>query len=104
MKKFILLSAMFLFIASGCSYFKIFHPAVQQGNVLTKKEVNKIKLGMRKNEVEKILGAPVLSNKITSNKLNYVYTFKDYNEPIIEKKLILIFKNDVLIKIENSRY
>ena len=91
-----------LFFLSGCANFKVFHPAVQQGNVITASEVKKIKLGMHKKEVKRILGYPVLSNKFMTNKVNYIYTFKEYDKPLIEKKLILLFEKDILTKINYS--
>lgn len=95
MRKVILLLIFSGFLA-GCHMYR---PDVQQGNVVTKKQVNQLKPGMSQEVVKRFLGDPILINTFTNNRLNYVYTYKHKNLPMTEQQVILTFKNNRLINI-----
>lgn len=78
-------------------------PPVQQGNVLTQAEVSQLKVGMSKDEVQYLIGAPVLNNDLNPDEWDYVYTFKpSYSKPMKTQKLTLIFKNGNLASIDGQ--
>lgn len=83
-------------LLSGCQPYRV---TVQQGNILDKKLVSKLSVGMSKNQVESLLGTPVLTNTFDHNTWTYVST-KQVNGGAIERqKLIIKFKNDKLVQL-----
>lgn len=87
---------------SGCSIHRV---DVQQGNVLEKEELDKLKKGMSKKQVMFLLGTPLLQDAFQTNRWDYIYTYKKGQETELDRKrLTLHFKNDTLQKIENKGY
>ena len=92
----------FSILLSGCSYFHIYQPDIQQGNILEQKQVAQIKPGMSEYAVQHILGQPVLTDVFTKNQIIYIYTMKPNHEKMTQKKLMLTFSNGKLVKIEKN--
>lgn len=78
---------------------------IQQGNEVTAKQIKQIHTGMSKKEVLKVLGQPIQSDALSSNRLDYTYTNQEKGEQITEKQLTLLFdKNGKLNKIISKNY
>ena len=87
---------------SGC--IKPYQPPVQQGNILTAKNVNSIHTGMTSQEVSKILGKPILTNLYRNNLSTYVYTYQAKNSNQLSKQqLIISFKNNRVTNLQNTQ-
>ena len=54
----------------------IYHPPVQQGNIITDKELSALRKGISKAKVRSLFGDSVLVNIYADNRLVYVYTFQ----------------------------
>lgn len=76
---------------SGC-YF-IYKPDIKQGNILTVQKVNAIHIGMTKEEVVAVLGAPILINAFEKNQMIYVYTIQPGHAPFRAEQLRIYFVN-----------
>ena len=79
-----------------------YHPDIQQGNVWDQKTEQQLKSGMSKQQVKTILGDSILTDPFDNNQLIYVYTNYPTKGDYSERKLILTFKNDKLIHIDQS--
>ncbi len=90
-------------LLGGCSYFNIYHPDIQQGNILEQNQVSQIKPGMSEYAVQRILGQPVLTDIFTKNQITYVYTMKPNHEKMTQQKLVLTFNKNKLVKIEKDK-
>ena len=75
---------------------------VEQGNILSPKDVNSIRLGMTEDDVKGILGNPVLVNIFSKGQIYYVYSLRKADGTLLEKKLTLIFNQGWLAKIQYS--
>jgi len=75
-------------------YYK---PDIQQGNIITQTQVNKLKKGMSKNQVITALGTPVVENGFYRNQLIYVSTYQPGHGKYTVKRLVLHFKQGKLI-------
>ena len=96
-----ILSLLLLSLA-GCTLYRA---DIQQGNVIDKKELDKLKLGMNKQQVNFLLGTPLLHNAFQKDRWDYVYTLKtDNRQTEVKKYLSLTFKGDTLSKIDNTNY
>lgn len=93
----------FLFLLStiltGCSFFRPHKLDVEQGNVITQREVSKLKPGMTRSEVKAVMGNPLLANLFTPNRIDYVYTFQPGGRSMQEKRVICIFHNGILQRV-----
>ena len=83
---------------SACSSW-VFRYDIAQGNYLDQKSIDKLQVGMTKEQVKFILGSPVVIDAFSNDTWNYVYTLKSgrdakYNQ---KKHFILGFSSNVLI-------
>lgn len=106
-----------LLIASGCSRDKkpegyqgsvledlpfVYRMTVQQGNILTKETVDRLELGMTKNQVQFLLGTPVLVDFFHRDRWDYTYTLQRGHQPMETRYLTLFFKDEQLARIEGD--
>ena len=85
---------------SACTWLSRKVP-VEQGNIITQAMVDQLKPGMSMEQVEQIMGAPVLSSTFDPNRLDYVYTYtkgKEYKY----QRVTLTFQNDKLVNIAGT--
>ncbi len=75
----------------------VYHPDVQQGNVLTQKDLNALHDGMSAYEVQSLFGDPVLINIFKDNRIVYVYTFQKGHRPMTEKRLLVYLRNNRVV-------
>ena len=76
---------------SACSIYRV---NVQQGNVVSQKELAQIHKGMDKAEVSAVLGAPLLQNPWNSNEWVYSYSDKPAYGSTTVRNIILHFSQD----------
>ena len=86
----------------ACSLIHPYQPNIQQGNILTQAQLQRLHPGMSKDGVAELLGSPVLANTFDDNHWPYVYTFQRNGGPITKKQLDLYFRNDRLVRIEGN--
>ena len=101
--------AFLAFSVGGCSLSQLKLPelkiprvyklSVQQGNVITQEMVNRLKPGMTRNQVEFVMGKPVLSDPFNDDQWVYVYSLEvpDYFTQTF--KMVLAFEGDTLATI-----
>mgnify|MGYP001413382696 FL=1 len=96
MKKFlILIISLFLISCSSTGIYKV---TVTQGTVLKQEDVNKLEVGMNKDQVIFILGNPTFENFFEPNVWNYFYQVTRGNDMLAESKLKIIFDADNLLE------
>ena len=88
-----------LSLLSACSSW-VYRIDIPQGNFLDKKSVDKLQLGMTKEQVKFVIGSPVVEDSFENNTWHYVYQFKsgrseDLNQ---QKRFIIIFEDNILTK------
>lgn len=88
---------------SGCTLITPYTPPVQQGKIIQKNIMQKIKPGMTKAQIQYLLGSPDIQSPLDHNQWYYVYTFqRTIHPPREERKLILSFENDKLASISGD--
>ena len=81
----------------GCSTFSPYKVPVLQGNIIEDKDVDQLVQGLSKDQVQYLLGTPLLNSPIHQQRWEYFYSVKVGNTVVAEKKLSLIFdKGDKL--------
>jgi len=88
---------------SACSSW-VYRIDIPQGNYLEQKSIDKIQVGMTKEQVKFILGSPVMIDTFDKNSWNYIYRFKSGRSKKlnIQKSFIVKFENDKLISAEGD--
>jgi len=84
---------------SGCMSYDFSNRIVQQGNLLPQKNLDKIKVGMSKQDVAKIIGSSLLNNTFNDDRWDYVYTWRTGTGPIKMRRVSFSFKNNLLTHI-----
>jgi outer membrane protein assembly factor BamE len=96
--------ALLLFIAalsSGC--LSVYLPELQQGNAVTQEMVEKLKLGMTRNQVRFVLGTPLVADTFHPDRWDYYFYLKKTGETRGEQRLLTVyFENDVLARVEGD--
>lgn len=99
----ILLTALFMTAALlGCKNYDFSRKYVQQGNILSKARVDRLKIGMSKSDVAILMGTSSISPLFNNDRWDYAYTWRKTNKPMIVRHLVLTFKNDRLVHIERK--
>ena len=87
---------------SGCGVFDwlIYKPDIPQGNYMEKQQVEKLRIDMTKEQVEYVLGRPVLRDSFSDDTWYFVYHYKSGRDAsIIHKELIINFDGDKLVTV-----
>lgn len=92
-KQIILLSVFASALLVGCSSYKM---DIQQGNYITQQELNLIKRGMSRAEVQQILGTPLLQDDFNQGRWDYVFLIKKGNGVTKRNGLTVFFQNGVV--------
>lgn len=86
---------------SACSSW-VFRIDIPQGNFLDVKDVEKLRIGMTKEQVVFVLGNPVLRDSFDNDTFYYVYEMKRGNKSFGEdfrKELIIQFEEDKIANV-----
>ena len=85
-------------LLGACSIHRL---DVQQGNLIEPEQLEKLKVGMDKNQARFVLGAPMVTDLFHDNRWDYVYSRRREGELNTEiKRVSLFFENDVVARIE----
>jgi outer membrane protein assembly factor BamE len=88
---------------SACSSW-VFRIDLPQGNFLEQKNIDKLQIGMNKEQVKFVLGSAVVQDAFNNDTWHYVYLMKsgrseDLN---VKKKFILHFEEELLTSAEGD--
>lgn len=88
---------------SACSSW-VYRIDIPQGNYLEQKDIDKLQVGMTKEQVKFVLGSPVVVDSFEDNNWHYIYQFNsgrnsDFNA---RKDFIVKFENDKLVSAEGD--
>jgi len=90
---------------SACSVFDwlIYKPDIPQGNYMETQQVEKLRIEMTKEQIEYILGRPVLRDSFADDTWYYVYHYKSGRDAsITHKELIIHFEGEILTKVDGD--
>jgi outer membrane protein assembly factor BamE len=83
---------------SACSSW-VYRIDIPQGNYLEQKSIDKIQIGMTKEQVKFILGSPVVLDAFNKDTWHYVYKLKSgRSEKLnVSKSFTVVFEDDKLV-------
>lgn len=91
-----------LFTLTQCTSYDFARRVAQQGNLLPKDKIDRLKVGMSKSDVAILMGTSLLSPTFNNDRWDYAYTWRKGNGSMEVRHVCLHFKNDRLTKIEHS--
>ena len=108
-KPFQLLFSMLLFasLLAGCSgqignLFTVYKIDIQQGNAFDEEQIEKVQIGMTKEQVRYLLGSPAVADLFHPDRWDYVYHFIPGYGESEKRQMTLHFENDQLAEIVHS--
>jgi len=75
---------------------------IQQGNVVTQEMVAKLQPGMTRSQVRFALGTPLVVDPFREDRWDYVYVYLKRGEVVEQRRLVIVFKDDKLARIEGD--
>jgi len=75
---------------------------IQQGNVVTQEMIDKLKPGMTRSQVRFALGSPLIVDPFRNDRWDYVYTFQRQGRPMESRRVVVIFENEKLLRVEGD--
>lgn len=83
-------------LLAGCAYA----PPIRQGNFISRDAVDKVHVGMTRQQVSFALGTPMLNDPLHQNRWDYVfYLNPNDGEPIERKHVVIYFQNQKVSRI-----
>lgn len=95
----LLLTTILILLFSACSIHKI---NIQQGNIVEDEQLEKLHIGMKRQQVVRILGTPLVRDPFRQDRWDYVYYFKPANKKADLYQLVLFFEGDHLINFSTD--
>lgn len=83
--------------------YHIYVADIPQGNAIDGKKIERIKLGMKKNQIVYLLGTSLVQNVFRRDRWDYVYYVRKNNKPKDLRRVTLYFEGDQLVRIVRYR-
>ena len=89
--------------ACGSRLLTVHKIDVQQGNALDAEMVEKITLGMNKEQVRYVLGSPLITDSLHPDRWDYIYFFTPgYGEQQLRQLTLMFDRNEVIDIVKNN--
>lgn len=75
---------------------------IQQGNVITQEMVDQLRPGMTRNQVQYVMGSPLLEDTFNKDRWDYVYSMQPGGKKRTQQTLTIFFKDDKLASIQGD--
>lgn len=85
-------------VSTGCAH----KPEIQQGNVVTEEQLQKLEIGMEPRQVVFVLGTPQLRDPFHEDRWDYYYRLEQDGEEQLKYRVTLTFRNEQLARIDKS--
>lgn len=97
----ILLSLAFILSLTNCASYDFSRRVVQQGNLLPPSKVERLKIGMSKEDTAILMGTSLLSPTFNNDRWDYAYTLRKGSGHLQVHSLSLYFSHGALSRIED---
>jgi outer membrane protein assembly factor BamE len=74
---------------------------IQQGNLVTQESVSKLQRGMTKQQIQSLLGTPLMQDSFNNNRWDYVFYQNQDKNTSTSKDITLFFKDNRLVNVAN---
>jgi len=102
-----LLIASLLVVLVGCAGDPFWLPrahriTIQQGNLISERQLSLVKVGMDQGAVRSLLGAPVTNTPLHEKRWDYLYTRGPAGAAIEAKTLAIFFEDNIVASIDSN--
>lgn len=97
----LILRILFIISLTSCTTYDFSRRVVQQGNLLSPAVVNRLAIGMSKEDVAILLGTSLLSPLFNNDRWDYAYTKRKGSTSDTVRHISLYFSNNKLVRIES---
>jgi outer membrane protein assembly factor BamE len=77
---------------------------IQQGNIVTQEDINRVKPGMTQRQVRFLLGTPLVTDGFHKDRWDYLYTFRPGGKKTQKQQVTLYFEDNKVARIEGDIY
>ena len=96
-----LLIPLVLVAATACS--PVFKLSTRQGNVIDEKKLEQVEIGMTREQVEYLLGSPLVSDEFQPGRWDYVSYYRSGAGTEISRTVSLYFDGNILQRMQDSK-
>ena len=89
----------FYLCLTQCISYDLSRKVVEQGNLLPDKKLRALHAGMRKEDVEILMGSSLIASPFDPNRWDYAYTYQKNGRFTTMKRATLYFRNGRLVSI-----
>lgn len=89
------------FTLTQCESYDFARRIIQQGNLLPQSKIQRLKIGMSKEDVAILMGTSLLSPTFNNDRWDYAYTWRRGTGPTEMRNAVLYFQGNRLVKIEH---
>jgi len=90
------------FTLTQCASYDFARRIRQQGNLLPQSKIERLKIGMSKEDAAILMGTSLISPTFNNDRWDYAYTWRRGNGHTEIRNAILYFSRDSLIRIEHT--
>ena len=87
-------------LIANCASYDWSRRVVQQGNLLPAHKIDKLKVGMSKEEVAILMGTSLISPIFNNQRWDYAYTIQKGNSQMVVKRVSIYFSGNVISRVE----
>ena len=103
----VLIAALPIIMAAGCSksWLPTFYRIdIQQGNLIEQEQVDQLRIGMTKAQVQFLMGTPLIGDPFHQQRWDYFYSFRRDGKLQEKSRITLFFEGDLLNRIDTSAF
>ena len=98
----LLIASLLAVTLPACTGF-IYRIDVPQGNYLDQKDIDKLRIGMNREQVTFVLGRPLIKDSFDRDTWHYVYKLKrGMSDQHVEKTMQIHFEDDRVVKVDSD--
>ena len=99
-----LLNLIIMLTLSNCASYDFSRHIVRQGTLLPHSRIDRLKIGMSKEDVSILLGTSLLDPMFNNDRWDYAFTERKGLNQMRKKSLALVFLHGNLVKIEKFQF
>ncbi|MBS1221586.1 MAG: SmpA/OmlA [Proteobacteria bacterium] len=93
-----------LVLTAGCESLlpSFYSVPVRQGNYLDQAMVSQLRPGMTRQQVQRIMGTPLVADPFHQNRWDYYYSYRKDGKVVEQRHVALFFTGDTLDRVDGT--
>lgn len=93
-----------LVLTAGCESLlpSFYSVPVRQGNYLDQAMVSQLRPGMTRQQVQRIMGTPLVADPFHQNRWDYYYSYRKDGKVVEQRHVVLFFTGDTLDRVDGT--